>query len=109
MAKDLIRTKQGKNEQLVNNINDGLIVLRKLLTERKFLRMKIQIKWRYCWKNPRLQSAKKCKGIEILTPKQMPQRLPIALAQEKGGNTSGNLLNEIRQIIYSLYQEKEVT
>ena len=39
----------------------------------------------------------------------MPQRLPIALAQEKGGNTSGNLLNEIRQIIYSLYQEKEVT
>ena len=47
--------------------------------------------------------------IKILTPKQMLQRLPIALAQVKAGNTSENLLNEIKQIIYSLYQEKEVT
>ena len=36
-------------------------------------------------------------------------RLLIALAQVKAGNTSENLLNEIRQIIYTLYQEKEVT
>ena len=48
------------------------------------------------------------KGIKILTPKQM-QRLRIALGQVKAGNTSENLLNEIRQIIYSLYREKEVT
>ena len=34
----------------------------------------------------------------------MLQRLPIALAQVKAGNTSENLLNEIRQIIYSLYR-----
>ena len=34
----------------------------------------------------------------------MLQRLPIALAQVKAGNTFENLLNEIRQIIYSLYQ-----
>ena len=33
----------------------------------------------------------------------MLQRLPIALAQVKEGYTSENLLNEIRQIIYSLY------
>ena len=39
----------------------------------------------------------------------MLQRLPIALAQAKAGNTSENLLNEIIQIIYSLYQEKEIT
>ena len=52
---------------------------------------------------------KKGKGIKILTPKQMLQRLPIALAQVKSGNASENLLNEIRQIIYSLYREKEVT
>ena len=39
----------------------------------------------------------------------MPQRLPIALAQVKTGNTTENLLNEIRQIIYSLYQAKEIT
>ena len=40
------------------------------------------------------------------TPKQVLQRLPIALEQAKVGNTSGNLINEIRQIIYSLYREK---
>ena len=36
----------------------------------------------------------------------MPQRLPIALSQVKADSTSGNLRNEIRQIIYSLYREK---
>ena len=36
----------------------------------------------------------------------MFQRLPIALALVKAGNTSANLLNEIRQIIYSLYWAK---
>ena len=49
------------------------------------------------------------KGLKILTSKQMLQRLPIALAQLKAGNNSENLLNEIRQIIYSLYQLKEIT
>ena len=39
----------------------------------------------------------------------MLQRLPIALAQVKAGNNSESLLNEIRQIIYSLYQSKEMT
>ena len=38
----------------------------------------------------------------------MLQRLPIALAQVKAGNASENLLNEIRQIIYSLYRVKEI-
>ena len=52
---------------------------------------------------------KKRTGLKILTPKQMLQRLPIALAQVKAGNNSENLLNEIRQIVYSLYQSKEVT
>ena len=46
------------------------------------------------------------KGLKILTPKQMLQRLLIALAQVKAGNTSENLLNEIRQIIYFLYLAK---
>ena len=35
--------------------------------------------------------------------------LPIAFAQVKAGNTSGNFLNEIRQIIYSLHRAKEIT
>ena len=41
--------------------------------------------------------------------KQMLQRLPIALAQVKAGNNSENLLNEIRKIVCSLYQSKEIT
>ena len=47
--------------------------------------------------------------LKILTPKQLLQRLPIALAQEKAGNNSENLLNEIRQIVYSLYQSKDIS
>ena len=39
----------------------------------------------------------------------MPQRLPVALAQVKAGNNSENLLNEIRQVFYALYQSKEIT
>ena len=47
--------------------------------------------------------------LKILTPKQMLQRLPIVLAQVKAGSNSENLLNEILQIINSLYQAKEIT
>ena len=47
--------------------------------------------------------------LKILTPKQILQRLPIALAQVKAGNNSENLSNEIRQIVYSLYQTKQIT
>ena len=54
-------------------------------------------------------SETKGKGLKILTPKQMLQRLPIALAQVKAGNNSEGLLNEIGQIIYSLYQSKLIT
>ena len=43
-------------------------------------------------------------GLRIRTPKQMLQRLPIALAQ-----TKESLLNEIRQMVYSLYQSKKNT
>ena len=48
-------------------------------------------------------------GLKILTPKQFLQRLLIALTQVKAGNNSESLLNEIRQIVYSLYQSKEIT
>ena len=50
----------------------------------------------------------KITGLKILSPKQMLERLPIALAQAKAGNNSESLLNEIRQIIYSLYQSKQI-
>ena len=48
-------------------------------------------------------------GLKILTPNQMLKRLPIAFAQVKAGNNSESLLNEIRQIVCSLYQSKEIT
>ena len=47
-------------------------------------------------------------GEKVLTSKQMLQRLLIALAQVKSGNTSDNVLNEIRETIYSLYKAKAV-
>ena len=71
------------------------------------------------------QDGTKGTGLKILTPKQMLQRfsiapaqvkaainserLPIAPAQVKAGNNSESLLNEISQIVYSLYQSKEIT
>ena len=53
--------------------------------------------------------ATKGAGLKISTPKQLLQRLPIALAQVKAGNNSEDLLNEIWQIVYFLYQSKEIT
>ena len=55
------------------------------------------------------QNETKGKGLKILTPKQMFQRLAIALAEVEAGNNSESLLNEIRQIVYSFYQSKQTT
>ena len=46
--------------------------------------------------------------LKRLTTKQIFQRLPIALPQVKAYNNSENLLNEIRQIVYSLYQSNKL-
>ena len=55
------------------------------------------------------QNETEVKGLKILTPKQVLQRLLIDLAQVKAGNNSESLLNEISQIVYSLYQSKQMT
>ena len=55
------------------------------------------------------ESQQEGEGLKILTPNQVFKRLPIALAQIKAGNNSESLLNEIRQIVYSLYRSKEIT
>ena len=61
----------------------------------------------------KLEESQEGKGtnerLKVLTPNQMLKRLPIALAQVKAGNNSESLLNEIRQIVYSLYRSKEIT
>ena len=56
-----------------------------------------------------IYESKQGKGLKILTPKQMLKRLPIVLAQIKASNDSESLLNEVRQILYSLYRSKEIT
>ena len=53
-------------------------------------------------------SKQKGTGLKILTPNKMLKRLPIALAQIKAGNNSESLLNEIKQIVYSLYRSKKL-
>ena len=55
------------------------------------------------------QNETKGKGLKILIPKQTLQRLPIAFAQVKDSNNPESLLNEIRQIVYSLYQSNQIT
>ena len=49
------------------------------------------------------------KWMKILLPRQMLQRLLIALIRVKAGNTSENLLNAIRETAYFLYRVKEIT
>ena len=51
----------------------------------------------------------KGKGLKIMMSNQLITRLPILLAQKKAGHNSQKLNNEIRQIIYSLYQSKNMS
>ena len=55
------------------------------------------------------QHQQKGQGIKIITPNQMLNRLPIALAQLQAGNNSNKLKIEIRQLLYSLYRSKNMT
>ena len=55
-----------------------------------------------------MYKTKQRKGLKILTPKQMLQRLPVAIAQVKTVKNSKKLLNKIRQIVYSLYHSKKI-
>ena len=56
-----------------------------------------------------MYTTKQGTGLKILTPKQMLQRLPKALAQIKTGSNWESLIHEIRQFVYYLYQSKEIT
>ena len=71
-----------------------------------YLMIMLKLDRKLCIGSYVLFPAKQGTVIKILTPTQLLQRLPIALAQVKAGNKSDSLLNEIRQIVYSLYQSK---
>ena len=47
-------------------------------------------------------------GLKLFIFKQVLQRLPLVNAQVKAGNNLESLLNEIIQIVYSLYQSKKL-
>ena len=86
-----------------------IILLDFTILEKKLLTfLKIMEKWSLM--QPTNEKNKtEGKWLEILTRKQMLQRLPIALAQVKTGNNAESLLSEIRQILYYLYQSKQTT
>ena len=103
-----------KNNELVKVIISGLKDLKEEI--KKMSEAEIEIE------NPKLivnivekilkfneQNQQKGQGIKILTPNQMLNRLPIALAQLQAGNNSNKLKNEIRQLLYSLYRSKNMT
>ena len=110
LTKYLIRAKQVKNKQLVNNRTDELIDLRNTINKKELSENENPNKIvDIVEKIINFDKQQKGKWIKILTPKQMLQRLAIALTQVKLGNASEKLLNEIREIIYFLYQNKEIT
>ena len=103
-----------KNNKLVNLINSGLKDLEEEI--KKMSEVEIEIE------DPELivkivekilkfnkQNQQKRQGLNILTPNQMLNRLPIVLAQSQAGNNSNKLKNEIRQLLYSLYCSKNLT
>ena len=103
LSKDLIRTKQTKNDKLVNNINDGWINLRNNIIRKENPENENPNKIAdIAEKILEFNKQQKGKGIKTLTPKQMLQRLLIALPQVKTGHRFQNLLNEIRQTIFFL-------
>ena len=60
---------------------------------------------------PRTRSGsqkKEGKGIQVFQPKQLITRLPVLMAQLKAGNNSRSLINEIKQISYSLLRSKHI-
>ena len=85
------------------------LILQMILTEKKFLKIKFWKSSWHCWKILDFNKQLKGKGIKILTPERMLQRIPIALSQVNADDTSENLINKIRQITFSLYREKKVT
>ena len=115
LAKDFFKA---KNNKLVNTINNALTDLRNAIIvgaipENENPNKIVNIVEKILDFN----KEQKGKGLSLdfyqsqfkLNPKQMLQRLPVALAQVKAVHTSENLSNETRQIIFSLYREKEVT
>ena len=82
-AKDLLKTKQVKNHQIVNQAIYSINELRSAVIRKQNLNKIISVVEKIINFNNKLKD----KGLKILTLKQMFQKLPIVLAQIKDGNT----------------------
>ena len=119
MVEGLIKANQTKNSKIVNQTINSINELKNAVNKKEIpenenpnkiidiVEKILEFKLKDFFNN--INNQQKGAELKILTRKQMLQRLPIVLAQVKGGNNSENLLNEIRQIVYSLYQSKEIT
>ena len=102
-----------KNNELVNVINSELKdlkeAIKKMSEEEKEIEdpeLMVEIVEKILEFNEQNQQGK---GLKILTPDQILSRLPISLSQLEAGNNSNKLVNEIRQLLYSLYRSKNMT
>ena len=103
-----------KNIKLVKLFNSGLENLEKEIKELSKKEIEIEKPYNIVKVVKKILEINKInqqkgQGIKILTPNQMLNRLPIALAQLQAGNNSNKLKNEIRQLLYSLYRSKNMT
>ena len=110
LLKDLYTTRdKTKNDELVNVINIRLKVLKEEIEKMSKAEKEIEkpdktVEIVEDILKVNEQQQQSGKGLKILTPNQMLNRLSIALAQLKAGNNSNKLKNEIRQLLYSLYR-----
>ena len=103
-----------KNSKLVNIFNSELEDLEKEIKEMSKEEIEIENSYNIVKLVKRILDFNKIEqqeghGIKILTPNEMLNRLPNALAQLQAGNNSKKLKNEIRQLLYSLYRSKNMT
>ena len=94
LAKDLSKTNQSKKKQIVKQTIHSINDLKNSIIKKEIPENENPNKIIYIVKKIfEFDSQQKGTRLKILTPKQMLQRLPIALAQVKSGNNSESLLN----------------
>ena len=55
------------------------------------------------------EKVKERKGLKVLTPNKLLTRLSILLTQIKAGNSSEALKNQIKEMLYLLYERTKIT
>ena len=106
MVKDLFQANQSRNEKMESWVNN---LLSDFKNDEKIKMIKNPSKIIGIVEKILDLNQEKRRGLKILTPMQMLQTLPVALAKVKAGNESENLLNEIYQIIQSWCWAEEIS